>query len=170
MSLNQSLISDFSEYYRWSQRTIIKYKLQYGWCTGKLKNWYLTWISKWLLQSRDWLESGDWLETFLCFRFYDQVNTIKAMSSRSVKLLGRLRRPINVNGRQVQSTHTFASNWQQLPFLLQGKVEWLYVVEIISWSISTKVKWPSLGSDSRRLDLQLDVPMTALQSPAKMGD
>ena len=29
MSLNQSLISDFSEYYRWSQRTKIKYKLHY---------------------------------------------------------------------------------------------------------------------------------------------
>ena len=28
MSLNQSFISDFSEYYRWSQRTKIKYKLQ----------------------------------------------------------------------------------------------------------------------------------------------
>ena len=27
MSLNQSFISDFSEYYRWSQRTKIKYKL-----------------------------------------------------------------------------------------------------------------------------------------------
>ena len=35
MSLNQSLISDFSEYYRWSQRTKIKYKLHYGWCTGR---------------------------------------------------------------------------------------------------------------------------------------
>ena len=31
MSLNQSFISDFSEYYRWSQRTKIKYKLHYGW-------------------------------------------------------------------------------------------------------------------------------------------
>ena len=30
MSLNQSFISDFSEYYRWSQRTKIKYKLHYG--------------------------------------------------------------------------------------------------------------------------------------------
>ena len=29
MSLNQSLISDFSEYYRRSQRTKIKYKLHY---------------------------------------------------------------------------------------------------------------------------------------------
>ena len=29
MSLNQSFISDFSEYYRWSQRTKIKYKLHY---------------------------------------------------------------------------------------------------------------------------------------------
>ena len=29
MSLNQSSISDFSEYYRWSQRTKIKYKLHY---------------------------------------------------------------------------------------------------------------------------------------------
>ena len=35
MSLNQSFISDFSEYYRWSQRTKIKYKLHYGWCTGR---------------------------------------------------------------------------------------------------------------------------------------
>ena len=35
MSLNQSLISDFSEYYRWSQRTKIKYKLHYGSCTGR---------------------------------------------------------------------------------------------------------------------------------------
>ena len=35
MSLKQSLISDFSEYYRWSQRTKIKYKLHYGWCTGR---------------------------------------------------------------------------------------------------------------------------------------
>ena len=35
MSLNQSSISDFSEYYRWSQRTKIKYKLHYGWCTGR---------------------------------------------------------------------------------------------------------------------------------------
>ena len=35
MSLNQSLISDFSEYYRWSQRTKIKYKLHYSWCTGR---------------------------------------------------------------------------------------------------------------------------------------
>ena len=26
----QSFISDFSEYYRWSQRTKIKYKLPYG--------------------------------------------------------------------------------------------------------------------------------------------
>ena len=32
MSLNQSFISDFSEYSRWSQRTKIKYKLHYGWC------------------------------------------------------------------------------------------------------------------------------------------
>ena len=32
MSPNQSSISDFSEYYRWSQRTKIKYKLHYGWC------------------------------------------------------------------------------------------------------------------------------------------
>ena len=32
MSLNQSLISDFSEYYRLSQRTKIKYKLHYGPC------------------------------------------------------------------------------------------------------------------------------------------
>ena len=30
MSLNQLLSSDFSEYYRWSQRTKIKYKLHYG--------------------------------------------------------------------------------------------------------------------------------------------
>ena len=37
MSLNQSSISDFSEYYRWSQRTKIKYKLHYGWCTGRLR-------------------------------------------------------------------------------------------------------------------------------------
>ena len=35
MSLNQSSISDFSEYYRRSQRTKIKYKLHYGWCTGR---------------------------------------------------------------------------------------------------------------------------------------
>ena len=35
MSLNQSFISDFSEYYRWSQRAKIKYKLHYGWCTGR---------------------------------------------------------------------------------------------------------------------------------------
>ena len=35
MSLNQSSISDFSEYYRWSQRTKLKYKLHYGWCTGR---------------------------------------------------------------------------------------------------------------------------------------
>ena len=35
MSLNQSFISDFSEYYRWSQRTKIKYKLHYGWCMGR---------------------------------------------------------------------------------------------------------------------------------------
>ena len=35
MSLNQSSISDFSEYYRWSQRTKIKYKLHYGWSTGR---------------------------------------------------------------------------------------------------------------------------------------
>ena len=35
MSLNQSFISNFSEYYRWSQRTKIKYKLHYGWCTGR---------------------------------------------------------------------------------------------------------------------------------------
>ena len=35
MSLNQSFMSDFSEYYRWSQRTKIKYKLHYGWCTGR---------------------------------------------------------------------------------------------------------------------------------------
>ena len=35
MSLNQSSISDFSEYSRWSQRTKIKYKLHYGWCTGR---------------------------------------------------------------------------------------------------------------------------------------
>ena len=36
MSLNQSFISDFSEYYRWSQRTKIKYKLHYGWYTVKM--------------------------------------------------------------------------------------------------------------------------------------
>ena len=30
MSLNQLLIFDFSKYYRWSQRTKIKYKLHYG--------------------------------------------------------------------------------------------------------------------------------------------
>ena len=35
MSLNQSFISDFSEYYRWSQSTKIKYELHYGWCTGR---------------------------------------------------------------------------------------------------------------------------------------
>ena len=35
MSLNRSFISDFSEYYRWSQRTKIKYELHYGWCTGR---------------------------------------------------------------------------------------------------------------------------------------
>ena len=36
MSLNQSFISDFSEYHRWSQRTKIKYKLHYGWCMGRV--------------------------------------------------------------------------------------------------------------------------------------
>ena len=35
MSLNQSFISDFSEYYLWSQRTKIKYRLHYGWYTGR---------------------------------------------------------------------------------------------------------------------------------------
>ena len=35
MSLNQSLISDFSEYYRWSQRIKIKYKLHYGWLSPR---------------------------------------------------------------------------------------------------------------------------------------
>ena len=35
MSLNQPFISDVSEYYRWSQRTKIKYKVHYGWCTGR---------------------------------------------------------------------------------------------------------------------------------------
>ena len=35
MSLNQLFISDFSEYYRWSQMTKIKYKLHYGWYTGR---------------------------------------------------------------------------------------------------------------------------------------
>ena len=35
MSLNQSYIFDFSEYSRWSHRTKIKYKLLYGWCTGR---------------------------------------------------------------------------------------------------------------------------------------
>ena len=33
--LGYLFISDFSEYYRWSQRTKIKYKLHYGWCTGR---------------------------------------------------------------------------------------------------------------------------------------
>ena len=47
--------------------------------TRYMKNLYLTWIPKCLFQS------GDWLETFLCFRFYGQVNTTMAMSSRSVK-------------------------------------------------------------------------------------
>ena len=35
MSPNQSFISDFSEYYRWSQKTKIKYKLHYDWYTGR---------------------------------------------------------------------------------------------------------------------------------------
>ena len=35
MSLNQSFISDFLEYYRWPQRTKIKYKLHYRWYTGR---------------------------------------------------------------------------------------------------------------------------------------
>ena len=37
MRLNQAFIfiSDFSEYSRWSQRTKIKYKLHYGWCTRR---------------------------------------------------------------------------------------------------------------------------------------
>ena len=35
MNLNQSFISDFSEYSRWSQMIKIKYKLHYGWCTGR---------------------------------------------------------------------------------------------------------------------------------------
>ena len=41
MSLNQSLISDFSEYYRWSQRTKIKYKLHYGWSFKCMSNYHL---------------------------------------------------------------------------------------------------------------------------------
>ena len=35
MSLNQSFISEFSEYSRFSQRAKKKYKLHYGWCTGR---------------------------------------------------------------------------------------------------------------------------------------
>ena len=35
MSQNQSFISDFSEYSRWSQRIKIKYKLYYSWCMGR---------------------------------------------------------------------------------------------------------------------------------------
>ena len=33
MSLNQSFMSNFSEYYRWSQRTKIKYKLHNTSCS-----------------------------------------------------------------------------------------------------------------------------------------
>ena len=126
-----------------------------------------TWIRKCLLQS------GDWLESFLWFRTYGHVNTMKAMSSPYVKSLGRLRLLINVSGQPVQSTDVHIL-WQatdnSCPSCFSGRGEWPYVVEIIPWSISTKVKWPSLGSDSWRLDLQSDVLLTAQQSPARMGD
>ena len=35
MSPNQSFISDFSEYYADLKGPKIKYKLHYGWCTGR---------------------------------------------------------------------------------------------------------------------------------------
>ena len=41
------------------------------------------------------------------------------------------------------SSHTFAWNWQQ-PFLNESAEEWRMTIEIISWSISTKV-WDQAG-------------------------
>ena len=36
--LNQLKFSEYFEYILWSQRTKIKYNMNYGWCTG----WHLT--------------------------------------------------------------------------------------------------------------------------------
>ena len=47
MSRNQSLISDFSEYYRWSQRTKIKYKLHYGRWGDVLQKARHIWATSW---------------------------------------------------------------------------------------------------------------------------
>ena len=49
MSLNQSLIHDFSEYSRWSQRAKIKYKLHYAAKKARFLNkmWHRGSKTKW---------------------------------------------------------------------------------------------------------------------------
>ena len=54
----------------------------------------------------------------------------------------------------VLCAHTFSCNWQQ-PFLNESAEGRRMTVEIISWSISTKV-WNGPGLNSRLLDLQSD--------------
>ena len=101
------------------------------------------------------LRNSKWAHEILIWfylKFNGPVNTVKVMANRSVNQLtfswaglvpGFSPGFSPLGTCPILCAHTFASIGQP-PFLIQRKGE--KTVEIISWSLSTKVVWPNWGS------------------------
>ena len=74
MSLNQSFISDFSEYYRWSQRTKIKYKFDEGTLLMKIKVPQNSFCHSWPIKGRTsyfhYVHISAWLKSQYHYHYY----------------------------------------------------------------------------------------------------
>ena len=105
----------------------------------------------------------------VCLGFYSQFYTIHVISSHSVNLLRLflwIFRPKRLTNTKWQ-VHILSPLTYNCHFCISSRGR--MSVQIISWSISTKVTWPGWSSNSRSLDLnacsQLPLP-TALWSLA----
>ena len=80
---------------------------------------------------------------FCLFWCFTSQSTVMVMGGRSVHLITLFPGQVWTSGSPVICAHTFACNWQQ-PFLNQSAEGRRMTVEIISWSLSTKV-WDLAG-------------------------
>ena len=80
---------------------------------------------------------------FVCFVALPPKSTAMVIAGRSVHLTTLFPGQAGTRGWPVIRAHTFACNWQQ-PFLNESAEGKRVIVEIISWSTSTKV-WDQTG-------------------------
>ena len=103
------------------------------------------------------------LVLFVCFVALSPKSTAMVMVGRSVHLTTLFPGQAWTSSLPVLREHTFACNWQQ-PILNDSAVGRITAVEIILWSISTKV-WNRTGTprSAVRLAFLPDTLLTALR-------